>query len=89
MTHGGSLTFVVASWIKMPIKSAGYAGFRAPSDSITTRNEDDFFHNRQVVSLGDALHPTPPKPTDLNLAYLDGPRHPHGPRTGPCTRSPG
>jgi probable phosphoglycerate mutase len=56
VTHGGSLTFVVASWIKMPIESAGYASFRAPSGSITTLREDDFFHNRQVVSLGDTLH---------------------------------
>ncbi|MFE5024951.1 histidine phosphatase family protein [Streptomyces sp. NPDC056656] len=54
VTHGGSLTCVVASWIKMPIESAGYASFRAPSGSITTLREDDFFHNRQVVSLGDA-----------------------------------
>ncbi|QKW06560.1 histidine phosphatase family protein [Streptomyces sp. NA04227] len=56
VTHGGSLTFVVASWIKMPIESAGYASFRAPSGSITTLREDDFFHNRQVVGLGCTLH---------------------------------
>ncbi|MEE1743582.1 histidine phosphatase family protein [Streptomyces sp. JV184] len=56
VTHGGSLTFVVASWIRMPIESAGYAGSRAPSGSITTLREDDFFHNRQVVSLGDTRH---------------------------------
>lgn len=56
VTHGGSLTFVLASWIKMPIESAGYANFRAPSGSITTLREDDFFHNRQVVSLGDTRH---------------------------------
>ncbi|MFE7185269.1 histidine phosphatase family protein [Streptomyces erythrochromogenes] len=56
VTHGGSLTCVVASWIKMPIEAAGYAGFRAPSGSITTLREDDFFHNRQVVSLGDTRH---------------------------------
>lgn len=56
VTHGGSLTCVVASWIKMPIESAGYASFRAPSGSITTLREDDFFHNRQVVSLGDTRH---------------------------------
>jgi len=56
VTHGGSLTFVVTSWIKMPIEAVGYAGFRAPSGSITTLREDDFFHNRQVVSLGDTLH---------------------------------
>ncbi|HEY5833024.1 histidine phosphatase family protein [Streptomyces sp.] len=56
VTHGGSLTFVVASWIKMPIGSVGYASFRAPSGSITRLCEDDFFHNRQVVSLGDTSH---------------------------------
>ncbi|MFD0629471.1 histidine phosphatase family protein [Streptomyces sanglieri] len=56
VTHGGSLTFVVASWIRMPIESAGYASFRAPSGSITTLREDDFFHNRQVVDLGDTRH---------------------------------
>ncbi|MFF8955359.1 histidine phosphatase family protein [Streptomyces sp. NPDC014894] len=56
VTHGGSLTFVVASWIRMPIESAGYASFRAPSGSITTLREDDFFHNRQVVGLGDTRH---------------------------------
>lgn len=56
VTHGGSLTFIVASWIKMPIESVGHAGFRAPSGSVTTLREDDFFHNRQAVSLGDTHH---------------------------------
>ncbi|MFI6390182.1 hypothetical protein ACIBHY_09530 [Nonomuraea sp. NPDC050547] len=56
MTHGGSLTFVVAAWIKMPIEAAGYADFRAPSGSITTLRQDDFFHNRQVANLGDTRH---------------------------------
>jgi len=56
VTHGYALTFVVASWIKMPIDSLGYVHFRAPSGSITTLREDDFFHNRQVVSLGDTHH---------------------------------
>ncbi|WP_406016146.1 histidine phosphatase family protein [Streptomyces sp. NBC_00984] len=56
VTHGGSLTFVVASWIRMPIGSAGYASFRAPSGSVTTLREDDFFHNRQVAGLGDTRH---------------------------------
>lgn len=40
----------------MPVESAGYASFWAPSGSITTLREDDFFHNRQVVSLGDTCH---------------------------------
>lgn len=31
-------------------------GRDAPSGSITTLREDDLFHNRQVVSLGDTRH---------------------------------
>ncbi|MGP3932062.1 histidine phosphatase family protein [Nonomuraea sp. KM88] len=55
VTHGGSLTFVVASWIKMPIEAVGHVSFRAPSGSITTLREDDFYHNRTVY-LGDTRH---------------------------------
>ncbi|RKN43784.1 histidine phosphatase family protein [Streptomyces hoynatensis] len=56
VTHGGSLTLVVAAWIGMPIESLGHVAFRAPSGSITTLHEDDFFHNRQVLALGDSRH---------------------------------
>ena len=56
VTHGGSLTFVVASWIRMPIESVSYASFQARPGGITTLREDDFFHNRQVVSLDDTRH---------------------------------
>ncbi|MCK1796662.1 histidine phosphatase family protein [Streptomyces sp. XM4193] len=61
VTHGGSLTFVVAAWIRMPVESAGYVSFRAPAGSITTLDEDDFFHNRRLAALGDTAHlaPTP------------------------------
>ncbi len=56
VTHGFALTFVVASWIKMPIESVGHVSFRAPSGSVTTLHEDDFYHSRHVVSLGDTRH---------------------------------
>ena len=59
VTHGFAVTFVVASWIRMPIESLGYANFRAASGSITLLREDDYFHNRQVVSLGDTRHLAP------------------------------
>ncbi|MFG2217691.1 MULTISPECIES: hypothetical protein [unclassified Streptomyces] len=61
VTHGGSPTFVVASWIRTSIEPAGYAGLRAASGSVITPREDDFFHNRQVVDLGDARHLDPAK----------------------------
>jgi probable phosphoglycerate mutase len=53
VTHGGTLTFVVAHWIGMPIESLGHVNFRVRPGSITTLREDDYFHSRQVVSLGD------------------------------------
>lgn len=56
VTHGGSLTFVVACWIGMPLQSVGHVHFRAAPGSITTLREDDYYHNRQVASLGDTRH---------------------------------
>ena len=56
VTHGFAVTFALASWIRMPIKSVGYVNFRAASGSITVLHEDDYFRNRQVVSLGDTRH---------------------------------
>ncbi|MEU0569283.1 hypothetical protein ABZ297_28455 [Nonomuraea sp. NPDC005983] len=56
VTHGGSLAVVLASWIEMPIKAVGHAFFRAPSGSIATPHEDDFYHSRQAVNLGDTRH---------------------------------
>ncbi len=56
VTHGGSLTFVLAAWIRMPYEAAGYVSFRAPAGSITTLREDGFFHNRQIAVLGDTRH---------------------------------
>jgi probable phosphoglycerate mutase len=56
VTHGFTVTFVRASWIRMPVESAGYVSFRAASGSITVLREDDYFHNRQVASLGDIGH---------------------------------
>ncbi|QBS45480.1 histidine phosphatase family protein [Nocardia sp. CS682] len=56
VTHGGAITFAVAAWTKLPIESLAYARFNGPSGSITELREDDYFHNRQVVRLGDTRH---------------------------------
>lgn len=56
VTHGGSLTFVVAMWIEMPLDSLAYVNFRAAAGSITELREDACFHNRQVARLGDVDH---------------------------------
>jgi len=56
VTHNFAITFILASWIRMPIDSLGYVNFGVATGSITTLREDEYFHNRQVVSLGDTGH---------------------------------
>lgn len=56
VTHGGALTFVIAAWIGMPIRSAGRVAFRSASGGITHLHQDDVFHNRQVVTLSQDGH---------------------------------
>lgn len=56
VTHGFALTFVVAAWIHLPLESAGYVNLRSSSGGITVLEQDDFFHNRTVVSLNDTSH---------------------------------
>ena len=54
-----AMSYVITSWIAMPLESVAYVSFRAPVGSISELREDDFFHNRQVVRLGDTGHLAP------------------------------
>lgn len=56
VTHGMAATFVLARWIGMPLAAAGQVSFPVRPGSITHLREDDFFHNRAIVSLGDVAH---------------------------------
>ncbi len=56
VAHGGALTFVVAAWSRLPIESLGYTNLRATSGGITVLREDDYFYNRQVVTLSSVNH---------------------------------
>lgn len=56
VTHGFTLTLVLAAWMKIPIDATGFLSFPAKSGSITHLRQDDFFRNRAVVSLADASH---------------------------------
>ena len=58
VTHGFAMTFVVARWIGMPVESVGRVLFSVPAGSITTLREDDLFHDRALISLGDTTHLT-------------------------------
>ncbi|WP_394940208.1 histidine phosphatase family protein [Psychromicrobium sp. YIM B11713] len=56
VTHGGAISFVLTAWIGMPLESLGYANFKVAPGSITLLREDDYFHNHQIVSLGETGH---------------------------------
>jgi probable phosphoglycerate mutase len=56
VTHGGSLTFIIAAWIKMPLESVAYVNFGAQPGSITVLKEDDYWYNRAVTTLCDVKH---------------------------------
>jgi probable phosphoglycerate mutase len=51
VTHGFALTFIVLSWLKVPIENMGYANFRSSPGGVTLLVEDDVFHNREVSYL--------------------------------------
>lgn len=56
VTHGFALTFLVSSWIGLPLDAAGRVNFRASSGGLTVLEEDDHFHNRTVALLNDTVH---------------------------------
>lgn len=56
VTHGFALTFVVATWIGLPLEAAGLIGVPVSSGSITTLNQQAPFHNRSIVRLNDTSH---------------------------------
>ncbi|MEI2296538.1 histidine phosphatase family protein [Ensifer sp. MJa1] len=58
VTHGFTLTLVIAAWMKVPIEATGFLSFPAKPGSITHLSQDDFFKNRAVVGLSDISHLT-------------------------------
>jgi probable phosphoglycerate mutase len=56
VTHGFAVTFAIAAWIRMPLEAAGYVNFRSTSGGLTLLGEDDYFHNRAVLSLNETAH---------------------------------
>ncbi|HIY64887.1 MAG TPA: histidine phosphatase family protein [Candidatus Agrococcus pullicola] len=53
VTHAGTANWVIAAWMRIPVQGCSYAAFNIPSGSITMLREDDVFHNRTLVDLGD------------------------------------
>jgi len=56
VTHGFTLSIVIAAWMKVPIDGMGFVAFPVASGSITHLHQDDFFRNRSVKSLGMTGH---------------------------------
>lgn len=56
VTHGFTLTMVIAAWMKIPVEATGFLSFPARSGSITHLRQDAFFRNRAVVKLADTAH---------------------------------
>lgn len=56
VTHGFTLSLVIAAWMKVPIDACGFVSYAAPSGSITHLRQDDFFRNRAMICFADVSH---------------------------------
>lgn len=56
VTHGGSITYLIAAWIGLPLEHAGYAKFASSPGGITHLREDPVTYDRQVVALNALDH---------------------------------
>ena len=58
VTHAGTASWVIAAWLRIPWEACSYTAFRVASGSVTRLEEDDRFHNRSLVSLGETSLPS-------------------------------
>ena len=56
VTHAGSLSYVVAAWLGVPLAATGRLSLRSRAGGVTHLREDDHVHDRQVVTLDDVSH---------------------------------
>jgi probable phosphoglycerate mutase len=56
ITHGFTLSLVIAAWMNVPIDACGFVYYAAPSGSITHLQQDNFFRNRAMISFADTAH---------------------------------
>ncbi|WP_280217964.1 histidine phosphatase family protein [Nocardia neocaledoniensis] len=56
VTHGFALTFVITTWMRIPVDAAGFASFATTPGAITHLRLDDYWRNRTLVSLADTSH---------------------------------
>ena len=56
VTHGFALTFVVTTWMQIPVDAVGFASFATTPGAITHLRLDDYWRNRTLVALADTSH---------------------------------
>ncbi|MFD6389056.1 histidine phosphatase family protein [Nocardia sp. NPDC060259] len=56
VTHGYALTFVVTTWMQIPVDAIGFASFATTPGAITHLRLDNHWRNRTLVSLADTSH---------------------------------
>ncbi|WP_330230166.1 histidine phosphatase family protein [Nocardia sp. NBC_00508] len=56
VTHGYAQTFVITTWLLVPVEAAGFASFATEPGAITHLRLDDYWRNRSVLSLADTSH---------------------------------
>ncbi|MGY1944369.1 histidine phosphatase family protein [Nocardia asiatica] len=56
VTHGYALTFVITTWMMIPVDAAGFASFATEPGAITHLRHDDYWRNRTLVDLADTSH---------------------------------
>ncbi len=58
VTHGGTITLLVAAWIGLPIESSGRAHFHVSPGSITVLRKDTRNFSHQLAQVNDVSHLT-------------------------------
>ncbi|MFD6177214.1 MULTISPECIES: histidine phosphatase family protein [unclassified Isoptericola] len=56
VTHGFAHTFVVTTWLRVPVEAAGFATFATSPGAITHLAHDDGWRNRTLVELAATSH---------------------------------
>jgi len=56
VTHGLALTFVIMTWLKVPVENMDYCNFVSNSGRITLLNEDGTFRNRNVLYINKTIN---------------------------------
>ncbi len=55
ITHGFVLTFIIMTWLKVPVENMDYCNFQSDPGRVTLLQEDDFFETRNVVYINQVI----------------------------------